>query len=137
MWKPVSKLDYLPLASKGQIIVVTCLLLKRDDEIRDRWKDRACAVIGDSGGFVRDVVRDLLANPQVRSVVFDGPVCCREAYAAFWSGTDTPAWQIGTEHLNLVRQFVDLFDDDCNWRAPPQPFWPARIMYLDEEPKCV
>lgn len=133
MWKPVSKLDYVPLYPKGQVIVVACPALKRDAEIRERWGNRACAVIGDSSRILRDLVRDLLANPQVRALVFDGPACGRESFDQFWRGTDTPPWQIGTEHLNLVRQFVDLFDDECFWKAPPQPFWPARIMYLEDQ----
>jgi hypothetical protein len=118
-------------------------MLKRDAEIKERWATRAAAMINDSGSYVRDVVRDLLANPHVRAVVFDGVVCCRGAYDKFWLGENIPAWRIDNEHQNLVRQFVDLYDDDCMWKDTPQPFWPQRVRYLedqehdDKEPKCV
>lgn len=130
VWKPVSKLDYQPLFDKGQLLIVTCPMLKRDVS---RWDGRAVAVVGDSGRYLRDVVRDLLANPQVRGVVFDGPACGRAAYDALWSGEKRPEWRIEEEHLQLVRQFVDLWDDDCGIKAPMQPFWPARIMYLEDQ----
>ena len=107
-------------------------MLVTDVVIKERWGKRACAALGDSSRNVRDVVRDLLANPQIRSIVFDGPACGREVYDKFWLGADDPGWRIDKEHLDLVRRFVDLFDDDCMWRVPPQPFWPARVMYLDE-----
>jgi hypothetical protein len=135
VWKPVSKLDYQPLNPKGQVIVVACPMAKRDEQIKERWKDRACALIGDSAMFLRDIVRDILANPQVRAIVFDGPACGREAYDAFWLRTVEPGWAIEKEHLDLVRQFVDLWDDDCGWSESMQPFWPARIMYLEDQ--CV
>jgi hypothetical protein len=134
VWKPVSKLEYQPLNPKGQVIVIACPMLKRDDEIKERWKERAVAILNDSSKYLRDVVRDILANPQVRAIVFDGAVCCRDAYDAFWLGKDQPAWRIEKEHIDLVRQFVDLFDDDCMWQESMQPFWPARIMYLED--KC-
>lgn len=106
---------------------------KRDEAIKERWKERGVALLGDSGRYLRDVVRDLLANPQVRAIVFDGDACCRDAYDTFWLSDDDPGWRIDGEHLKLVRQFVDLFDDDCGIKAPMQPFWPARIMYLDDD----
>lgn len=132
MWQPVSKLDYVVLNPEAHAIVVTCLMTVKERDVAVRWATKGVALVGDSGRFVRDVVRDVLANPQIRAVVFDGPVCGREAYDKFWAGPNDPAWRIDAEHLNLVRQFVDLFDDDCGWRAPPQPFWPARVLYLEE-----
>jgi len=132
MWKPISKLDYLPLSAEGRVIVVACPMLKRNDELRARWTGRAVAVIGDSSRYLRDIARDILANPQIRGIVFDGPACGRTAYDKFWTGTEDPGWRIDKEHVDLIRQFVDLFDDDCNWRTPPQPFWPVRVAYLEE-----
>lgn len=131
MWKPVSKLEYLPLNPKAQAIVVVCPLTQRDADVRARWSERACAAIGDTSRHLRDIVRDLLANPHVRAIVFDGPACGRAAYDAFWAGAPQPGWRIDDEHLTLVRQFVDLYDDDHAIRVASQPFWPARIMYLD------
>ena len=129
----MSALDYVALNAEGQVLVIACPLQKRDAEIKERWKERACALLGDSARYLRDVVRDLLANPQVRGIVFDGPACGRKAYDAFWQGETPPEWRIDAEHLQLVRQYVDLWDDDCASRMPMQPFWPARIMYLDND----
>jgi len=123
----VSKLNWTPLASDGRFVVVTNTAI-----VSDRWHARACAAITDSAYAVRDVVRDILANPQVRAVVFDGPALNRAEFDKFWLGENDISWRIDKEHLDLVRQFVDLFDDDCMWRVPPQPFWPARVMYLEE-----
>jgi hypothetical protein len=132
MWRPVSKVDYTPLEPKGQILVVSCPLSPRWPGVLERWKGRACAAVGDSAKFVRDVVRDILANPQVRAIVFDGEACGRAEYDAFWSGSPRPAWRIDDEHLTLVRQFVDLYDDDCGMRVGAQPFWPTRVMYIED-----
>ena len=110
-------------------------MLHRDTELRQRWGGRACAVIGDSSKYLRDVVRDLLANPQIRIVVFDGAACGRDAYDAFWRASDDPGWRIEPEHISLVRRFVDLYDDDFKISGPMQPFWPARIMYNDDKEK--
>ncbi len=133
MWKPVSRLDYVPLNTKGQILVVSCPLTKRTDVLRTQWADRACAIAPDSSLFLRDIVRDLLANPQVRAIVFDGQACGRAAYDAFWAGETNRAWRIDEEHLVLVRQYVDLYDDDCGFKTAYQPFWPSRIMYLEDQ----
>jgi hypothetical protein len=92
-------------------------------------------MIHDAPEILRDVVRDLLANPQVRMVVFDGPTHGRQAYDAFWRGTDDPGWSIEMEHVTLVRRFVDLYDDDLGLKGPMQPFWPVRINYPDDKEK--
>ena len=132
MWKPQSRLDYVPLNPEGHVLVVACPMLKREAALRERWAERAVAIIGDSSRYLRDIVRDILANPQVRAVVLDGEICAREAYDKFWLGKEDPGWRIDMEHLNLVRQYVDLYDDDCTWRVTPQPFWPVRIAYLED-----
>jgi hypothetical protein len=80
-----------------------------------------------------DVVRDLLANPQVRVVVFHGKACGRDAYEAFWRGQGDPGWGIALDHLALVRQFVDLYDDDFMLKSVMAPYWPERIRYQDKE----
>lgn len=98
----------------------------------EKWGTRACAIAPDSDKFLRDVVRDLLANPQVRIVLFDGPICGMQGYLDFWQGARRPQWRIDEEHLQLVRQFVDVYYDDCSLKVQAQPFWPARIVYTDE-----
>lgn len=132
MWEPASSLDYIPLNAKGSLIVVACPMLHSPAQLRTKWADKAAAVIGDTSKHLKEIVRDILANPQIRAVVFDGAACGRPAYDAFWYSADMPAWGFDPEHIGLVRRFVDLFDDDCHWKSPPQPFWPARIIYRPE-----
>jgi hypothetical protein len=131
MWLPVSTLEYLVLEPCAQALVVACPLEVAVPEIRRRWASRAAAQVGDSAMYLRDVVRDLLANPQVRVVVFYGKACGREAYEAFWRGHDDPGWGIPMDHLTLVRQFVDLYDDDFMIKAPMAPYWPQRLLYKE------
>lgn len=128
----MSRLGYQPLNPQAQVLVIICPMQQRDEVLKERWRERAVALLEDTAQHLRDIVRDLLANPQVRAVVFDGEVCCRDAFDAFWLGEAKPTWHIDDEHLTLVRQFVDLYDDDCGIKAPMQPYWPARIQYLDE-----
>lgn len=131
MFVPVSALTYKRLNTKAQALVVVCPEGPRAPDAEDRWKDRAVAIVHDSVLAMRDVVRDLLANPQVRAIVFDGDCCCRDAYDRVWLGETPVDWKIDREHLQLVRQFVDLYDDDFGHRGPQQPFWPVRIKYLE------
>lgn len=133
MWQPVSRLEYLALDPRAQAVVVACPLEIKTPEIRRRWASRAAAAVGDSAQFLPGLVRDLLANPHVRVVVFHGPACGRDAYDAFWRSTNDPGWGIALDHLALVRQFVDLYDDDFLLKAPLAPFWPERILYPDKE----
>lgn len=136
MWKPVSRLVYRALNPSAQAIAVVGLDLSRQlvdqlDPKADKWKERVAALYAlGSPVAVRDVVRDLLANPQVRVVVFDA---CPDIYGWFsaaWSG-ETAVPRVDAEHVALVRQFVDLFDGDFMLRGPQQPFNPSRIRYLE------
>lgn len=131
MWNPVSDVAYRPLNPNGQTLVVVCPLGPAADGVDDRWRDRACAVVHDTSTILRDVVRDLLANPQVRSIVFDGECCGRSAYAALWEGKTPDGFRIDQEHVALVTANVDLYDDEFNHKAPLAPFWPSRIKYLE------
>lgn len=131
MFQPVGGLEYQLLEPTAQAIVVACPMSHSPGALRSRWYRRAAAVIGDSSAHVRDVVRDILANPQIRVVVFDGPACGRGAWDAFWLGKDFPDWKMDHEHLALVRQFVELYDDDFGIKDTLQPFWPARILYKE------
>lgn len=128
----MSKLEYVPLNPKGQAIIVACPMTRDEVQIRERWKERGVALLGDTSNYLRDVVRDLLANPQVRMIVFDGPACGRAKYDEFWYGESDPGWRIDMEHVTLVRRFVDLYDDDFGAKAPMQPFWPSRVRYLED-----
>lgn len=131
MFEPVSTLTYHRLNPKAQAIVIVCPVGPRYKDAEERWKDRAAAIIDDAIAAMHCVVRDLLANPQIRAIVFDGDCCCREAYDKLWLGETKVDWKIDLEHLQLVRQFVDLYDDDFGHLGPQQPFWPLRIKYLE------
>lgn len=135
MWKPVSTLCYQALNPNAQAIAVVGLRDLSDVKTRlangvTRWQDKAAGLYGlGSATAVRDIVRDLLANPQVRAVVFDACPEVRQWFSMVWDGS-RGIDGIDVEHLALVRQFVDLYDDDFMLRGPQQPFSPSRIMYL-------
>lgn len=101
------------------------------EDLRTRWKDRAAFVMWDDCCILHDVVRELLYNPQIRSIVFDGNPECAELFRRFWRNEVDVVWKIDAEHLQLLRHFVDLYDDDFGYRGPQQPFWPLRIKYLE------
>lgn len=135
MWKPVSTLCYRTLNPSAQAIAVVGLDVSGGLEARlegcaTRWRDKTAGLYSlGSSVAVRDVVRDLLANPQVRAVVFDGCPEVHRWFASVWDGT-AGLRGIDGEHVALVRQFVDLYDEDFALRGPQQPIWPSRIMYL-------
>lgn len=133
MWfEPVSDLKYHILNSEMQILV--CSLSDPHDAVAllERWKARAVATFSfGPDDVVGDVVRDLLANPQVRAIVFDGQGDASRL-RAFWKRELELGGGIEEEHLELVRQFVDLFDGDCVFHKPQQPFWPKRLKYQPE-----
>lgn len=127
----MSKVEYLPLKSDGQVLVVVCPPSERAGSAEDRWRDVACAIAPDTASILRDVARDLLANPQVRAIVFDGPCCGRDAYASLWSGTTPPDFRIDEEHVRLLTSSVDLYDDQFSHKRPMAPYWSTRILYLE------
>jgi hypothetical protein len=131
VFEPVSSIDYKLLNPRGQILVVCCPVGEQRHDVLIKWKDKACAVVGDSGTHLRDVVRDVLANPQIRAIVFYGLCCGKDAYDKLWAGENPPGWNIDGEHTDLVRNFVDIFIDDVNFNHPQAPFYPSRIKYLE------
>lgn len=130
MFRPVSALPYRLVARNAQALLVRRPpggLLADDLSF---WDGRVAACLDDRhAASLRDVVRDVLYNPQIRAIVFThGPVC-RSAYADFWAGS-VGLEGLDDEHVTMVRQFVDLYDDDFALRGPQQPFSPTRVMYL-------
>ncbi len=99
--------------------------------LRERWKDRAAFAMWEDANILHDVVRELLHNPQIRAIVFDGNPTCADLFGQFWRGEVSVDWKVDAEHLALVRQFVDLYDGDFAYHGPQQPFWPLRIKYLE------
>lgn len=133
MFEPVSKISYHVIDGDRQILVCCLEGDNTREDLVTRWKDRAVATFSfTESSDLCDVVRDLLANPQIRAVVFDGRSSAEDTFHAFWSRTTTPTWQINGDHLELVRQFVDLFNDDCGFHKPQQPFWPQRLKYQEK-----
>lgn len=97
--------------------------------LAEKWAKRAAAVF--TAPFtVLNVVRDILANPQIRAIVFEGTGNERELFRQFWEGL-VSFGGIHEDHLDLVRRFVDLFDEDCVFYKPKQPFWPLRLKYAE------
>jgi len=130
MFEPVSALAYQHLNKDAQALVV-CAAGADPDAVRVKWGARAAAALADDACELQAVVRDLLANPHIRVVVFDGAPRGRDAWVAVWRGDALPAWPIQREHVQLVRQFVDLYDDDFLIKTVLPPYWPARIRYAD------
>ncbi len=136
MFRPVSTICYRTLNPMAQAIAVISVdpvdkIKTRLEDAIERWQDRTAGLyaLGSSPAAVRDVIRDLLANPQVRAVVFDACPEVHRRFFAVWDGSDVPR-AIDDEHVTMVRQFVDLYDDDFSLRGPQQPFSPIRVMYL-------
>ena len=134
MFRPVSSTEYVLLDPNAQAIIVACPMRTKLPALLETWSKRAVGIVGDSEQYLPGLVRDILANPQIRVVCFVERACGREAYDAFWSGTGDPGWGIDLEHLNLVRQFVDLRDDDFTMKLAHQPFWPTRLIYKEKTP---
>lgn len=128
MFEPVSAVNYDLLLPSAQALVIFCPVRQRRSETVARWATRACAVTHDAIVSIPGIVRDLLANPHVRALVFDGETCSRRAWNAFFED-GVPVEGIDAEHLALVRQFVGVYDDDFTIKKPMQPYWPARIRY--------
>ena len=131
MFQPVSDIDYLLVDPNLQILV--CAL---DDPpsratLHTKWEKRATAIFCfRAGDDILDVVRDLLANPQIRAVVFEGVGEGLADFYRFWRGDGPMDLQgIAEEHATAVKQFVDLYDGDCTLKEPLQPFWPTRLCY--------
>jgi hypothetical protein len=128
MFEPISGTPYLTLNPDLQLLV--CSLSEPKEARATRWASKACAIFEfPADGVLLDIVRDILANPQIRCIVFDGTGAGRDVFREFWDSKSMPDWSIKPEHVKLVRQFVDLYDDDCGFR-PLQPFWPERLKYL-------
>lgn len=137
MFEPVSQLSYVALdATRQALVVAGCLHSAGDlaapDVVCLRWGRAAAAAVA-AGAFGYDLLRDLLANPQIRAIVLDA-VCaaCAAPWRSWFEGVDDPALdRVDAEHRALIRQYVDLFDDEYQAKGPLQPWWPSRIRYLE------
>lgn len=132
MFRPISTIPYHVLDEDQQILV--CCLGEElcAEDVETKWKRRAAALFHfQVGDDLCDVVRDLLANPQIRAIVFLGESPAEQAFHDFWRRTVTPGWKIREEHLELVRQFVDLFNGDGGFNTAQPPFWPTRLKYQE------
>lgn len=130
MFTPVSGVQYYSVNVDRQILICSLGTPSTTPALLKKWGERACAVFEfRAGDDLCGVVRDLLANPQIRAIVFDGEGGDACALRAFWRREVSPDWGISPDHLELVRQFVDLFDEDCSFHQAQQPFWPERLKY--------
>lgn len=130
-FQPVSAIDYLVLVPDGQVLVCSLDTVPTTASLVDKWQGRAAAIFSFAeGDDVIDVIRDILANPQIRALVLDGDGAGASKIREFWSNASVSSKQgIPQESLDLVRRFVDLYDDDCGFKGPRQPFWPKRMKY--------
>jgi len=129
MFQPVSTTAYCLLDETQQRLVCSLDDPHNAPRLQEKWAKRACAIFSfKPPDTLYELVRDLLNNPQVRMIVFDGEGPGRQIIQDFWDSRDFPKWGIAAEHLTLVRQFVDLYDEDCGGQVM-QPFWPKRLAY--------
>jgi hypothetical protein len=129
MFEPISRIAYHVLNLDKQLLVCTLSTPWRAEQVK-KWGRRAAASFEfDTGSDVLDVIRDLLANPQIRAIVFDGTGPMRVGFDIFWETGRCNYGNIAPHHLTVVRQFVDLYDGDCDLREPLPPFWPERLRY--------
>ena len=134
-FEPVSAIEYLRLDDERQVLVCALSSRKEASWLQKKWAGRAVAVFEfHAGDDVMDVVRDLLANPQIRALVFEGEGKVRSIFSGFWSGALKIGLQgVAEQHVTVMRQFVDLYDGDCGIRGPLQPFWPERLRYATRD----
>lgn len=133
MFMPVSLIEYRLLDPDQQLLVCTLSTETTAAHVAEKWATRAAAAFKfEEYDDISEVVRDVLANPQIRAVVFDGVGRGRAPFLAFWR-REKQLEGINEEHLEMVRQFVDLFDDDCHFHKPKQPFWYKRLIYKTPE----
>lgn len=133
MFHPVSDISYLTGDPDAQVLVCSLALSKSRPELLSKWQGRAAAFFEftDASKFSA-LVRDLLANPQVRALVIDGDGD-RAVFDGFWRGTDALAIPgVAPHHIELVRHYVTLFDDDCGILRPLRPYWPHRLRYTED-----
>jgi hypothetical protein len=127
-FEPVSTMEYELWAPDRQLLVCSLSSPKASAALREKWHDRAAAAFEfGPDDDVGDVVRDLLGNPQLRAIVFDGSGHGDKGLRSFWRREHQEEWGIATAHLELVRQFVDLFDGDSGQSGPLPPYWPERL----------
>lgn len=131
-FEPVSSRPYTLFNPTGQILV--CTNMAPAETARTVWGERAAAAFSfEWKDPLEPVVRDILANPQIRAVILATPTPPHRGPGSrvlreFWeSPHPRPDWKIPTIYLDLIRRFVDLFDEDCGIYGPLPPFWPERI----------
>lgn len=130
MFEPVSNIGYYVLDLDKQLLVCTLSSACSFEQLREKWGLKAAAAFPfRPGDDLVDIVRDLLANPQIRAIVFDGEGPMRMMFDAFWETGRLNYGNIAVHHLTALRQFVDLYDGDCDIREPLPPFWPQRLRY--------
>lgn len=122
MFSPVSRITYQHHVAEGQVLVC-------GSPPSGKWESRAAAVFMlTTRDAPVDVVRDILANPQIRALVLDNAGPAGEDIRLIWKDTSFLTTVVSKEHLSLVRGFVDLFDDDYRLFSKQPPFWPRPII---------
>lgn len=134
-FEPVSNIKYRIVDADRQLLVCTFDAPHDSTTVLAKWHDQAAATFPfREGDDLCDVIRDILANPQIRGLAFDGPgsdAGAADVFRKFWNRETKADWGLREDHLELVRQFVDLFDEECGLRKPLQPFWPERLRYVE------
>lgn len=98
----------------------------------EKWSTGVSALVEAAELDLTSLVVDLLANPQIRVLVLDTR---DETVREKVRGIKLPALKdqlrgdIKTEHLALVSQYVDVYEDEYFGTFPLPPYFPSPIKY--------
>lgn len=123
-----SQIDYLVCDEKKQILVCT-LGSPRLDKV-NKWRAKGAAIFELTElSQLNSLLKDLLANPQIRALCLDGDGFMKQVLQAFWTGQNPKETDISDDHLTLIRQGVSLFEEDCNILLFTPPYLMKPITY--------
>ena len=135
---PNSKIFYF-ISPENKNHVLVCTLDTPIMEKADKWKTGVSALFNlrtrEQIGYL---IRDLLANPQIRVIVLDGvgDAVKRDLYA-FWNNEltlrDLDITDISEEHVTLLQQYVDIYEDEYKGYMTMTMYSPEPIKYPKKE----
>lgn len=131
-------IDYLSGNDRKKQILVCTLSDPRLYAINN-WVDKSAAIFELTRDLQLDaLIRDLLANPQIRALVIDGEGQARALLEMFWGGHIDQLISRGPrgmfagiprEHLDLVRMHVGLYNNEFVLTRPMLPYMMKPLKY--------
>lgn len=127
MFEPLSSIEYVAGNKNSQFLI--CMLEPMGVVAESNLKDKVTALFVFKQGIIFDLVRDLLYNPQVRSlIVVPGITEFAKEFVDFWTRKlEIPG--LPQEHSEMLRNFVGLYDGDFHMRGVLPPYNPTRVRW--------